>query len=400
MVVEGSVEVILSHRVELDTTFKQRRYFSQAVGCARFVWNQALAEWNRQYESGEKPSGMNLKKQFNATKYESFPWMKDIHRDAHAAPFSNLDKAFRSFFNGVSKRPTFKKKGKCRDSFAVANDRFRLDGEAVVLPKVGRVRLTEALRFTGKIMGAVVSRTADRWFISIQVDVGDYSKPRCGDDVVGVDIGVKVAATLSTGEQMQSPKPLKSALKKLAHVSRELSRRVRGSSNYKKTKLKLSKIHARVSNIRKDWIHKLTSRLCHENQVVAIESLNVAGMVKNRRLARSISDMGFGEFSRQMSYKSPIYGTELVIADRWFPSSKTCSDCGTIKKDLTLSDREFECESCGLLIDRDHNAALNLRALSFREHACGRLGNPDESNLVGAESSEAGTKQCPQLATI
>lgn len=391
--------MILSHRIQLDPTFKQRRYFAQAVGCARFVWNQALAEWNRQYEAGEKPSGMNLKKQFNATKYDLFPWMKGIHRDAHAAPFANLDKAFRSFFKGISKRPTFKKKGKCRDSFAVANDKFRLDGESVVLPKIGRVRLTEALRFTGKIIGAVVSRTADRWFISIQVDVGDYSKPRCGDDVVGVDLGVKVAATLSTGEQIQSPKPLKSALKKLAHVSRELSRRVRGSSNYRKTKWKLSKIHAHVSNIRNDWIHKLTHRLCHENQVAVIESLNVAGMVKNRRLARSISDMGFGEFGRQMAYKSPIYGTELLVADRWFPSSKTCSDCGSVKDSLTLSDREYECESCGLVIDRDHNAALNLRALGFREYACGRLGNPNGSNSIRAESVEAGTKPCPLVDT-
>jgi len=391
--------MILSHRIELDTTFSQRRYFAQAAGCARFVWNHALAEWNRQYESGEKPSGMNLKKQFNATKYELFPWMKDIHRDSHSQPFANLDKAFRFFFKGISKRPAFKKKGKCRDSFYVANDVFSVDGFRVRLPRIGWVRLTESLRFTGKIMGAVVSRTADRWFISIQVDVGDYSKPRCGNDVVGVDLGIKVAATMSTGEQLEGPKPLKSALKKLSHINRELSRRVKGSSNHKKTKLKLSKIHFRVSNIRKDWIHKLTSRLCHENQVVAIESLNVAGMVKNRRLARSVSDMGFGEFGRQMSYKSPIYGSQLVVADRWFPSSKKCSRCGHIKDKLTLSDRVYRCELCGLVIDRDYNSALNLRTLGLRAYACGRLGNPGENNLNRAESGEAGTKTCPLVGT-
>jgi len=388
--------VILSHKIELDTTYKQRHYFASAAGCARFVWNQALAEWDRQYQAGGKPSGMKLKKEFNATKYERFPWMEDIHRDAHAAPFANLDKAFRAFFKGTSARPTFKKKGKSRDGFAVANDKFRVDGEAVVLPRIGRVRMTESLRLEGKIMGAVVSRTAGRWFIAIQVDVGAYTKPRCSDGIVGVDLGVKVAATLSTGEQLQGPKPLKSALKKLAKANRELSRRQKGSKNRQKTKAKLAKIHYRISNIRKDWLQKLTTRLCHENQVVAIESLNVAGMVKNRRLARSISDIGFGEFSRQMQYKSPIYGTELVVADRWYPSSKTCSICGCIKADLTLKDRVYHCKACSSSIDRDLNAALNLRALGLREHAHGRLDNP---SVAGAESDEVGTNPCPSLGT-
>lgn len=392
--------MILSHKIELDTTCKQRRYFASAAGCARLVWNQALAEWDRQYQAGEKPNGMKLKKEFNAKKYELFPWMKTVHRDAHSQPFANLDKAFRSWFKGASKRPTFKKKGKCRDSFAVANDKFRLDGESVVLPKIGRVRLTEPLRFTGKIVGAVVSRTADRWFIAIQVDVGEYSKARSSDDLVGVDLGIKVAATLSTGEQLQGPKPLKAQLKKLARANRELSRRQKGSSNRRKTKMRLAKIHARISNIRKDWIHKLTTNLCRKNQTVVIENLSVKGMLNNRRLARSISDMGFGEFSRQLQYKSAIYSTNLIIADRWFPSSKTCSGCGVIKEGLKLRDRTYECDSCGLSIDRDLNAAINLRALGLRDHAHGRLDNLKQSNLIEAESVEVRTIPCPQVGTI
>lgn len=343
---------------------------------------------------------MKLKKEFNAKKYELFPWMKTVHRDAHAQPFANLDKAFKSFFKGVSKRPTFKKKGKSRDSFAVANDTFRLDGDTVVLPKIGAVRLTERLRFTGKIMGAVVSRTAGRWFIAIPVEVGEHHKPRSGNGLAGVDLGIKVAATLSTGEQLQGPKPLKTQLKKLARANRELSRRVKGSSNRRKTKLRLAKIHARIANIRKDWLHKLTTRLCRENQTVAIESLHVKGMLKNRRLARSISDMGFGEFSRQLGYKSAIYSTKLVIVDRWFPSSKTCSVCAHVKKDLTLRDRVFECDSCGLSIDRDLNAALNLSAAGLAEHAHGRLDNPIESNFNWAESVEVRTKPRPLVGTL
>jgi putative transposase len=392
--------VILSHKIELDTTFKQRRYFASAAGCARLVWNVALAEWDRQYKAGEKPSGMKLKKEFNGTKYEKYPWMKTVHRDAHAQPFANLDKAFKSWFKGISKRPTFKKKGRSRDSFAVANDKFRLDGASVVLPKIGRVRLTESLRFNGKIMGAVVSRTAGRWFIAIQVDVGAFQKPRSGDGIVGVDLGIKVAATLSTGEQLQGPKPLKVQLKKLARANRELSRRQKGSANRRKTKLRLSKIHARIANIRKDWLNKLTTTICKNHATVVIEDLHVRGMVKNRRLARSVSDMGFGEFSRQLVCKSAIYSMDLVIVDRWFPSSKMCSSCGHVKKDLTLRDRTYECDSCGLSIDRDLNAALNLSAAGLAVHAHGRLDNPIESNFSRAESVEVRTIPCPLLGTI
>lgn len=392
--------VILTHKIKLDATFRQRRYFALAAGCARFVWNQGLAEWDRQYTYGEKPSGMKLKNEFNATKYERFPWMKSIHRDAHSQPFANLDKAFKSWFKGITKRPVFKKKGRSRDSFYVANDRLHLDGQYVVLPKIGRVRMTESLRFTGKIIGAVVSRTAGRWFIAIQVDVGEYRKTRSGNCLVGVDLGIKVAATLSTGKQLQGPKPLKVQLKKLARANRELSRRQKGSMNRRKTKLRLSKIHARISNIRKDWIHKLTNNLCRQNQTVVIENLHVKGMVKNRKLSRSVSDMGFGEFARQMIYKSPIYSTRLVIVDRFFPSSKLCSRCGHVKKDLTLRDRTYECDSCGLSIDRDLNAALNLSAAGLAEHACVRLDNPNQRNLSGSESVKAGTITCQLVGTI
>lgn len=384
--------MFLSHKIKLDATNKQKRYFALAAGCSRFVWNLALAEWDRQHQAGGKPSWAKLQREFNATKYELYPWMADIHRDAHAAPFLRLGKAFRAFFDGISARPKFKKKGKSRDSFAVANDKFRVDGKTVVLPKIGRVRLTESLRFTGKIMGAVVSRTADQWFIAIQVDVGDCAKTRCGDGIVGVDLGVKVAATLSTGGQLQCPKPLKAAIKKLATANRELSRRKKGSKNRQKTKVKLAKIYSRIANIRQDWLHKLTTQLCHENQVVAIESLNVKGMIKNRCLARAISDIGFGEFSRQMKYKAPIYGVDLVIAERWYPSSKMCSTCGHIKTDLTLKERVYHCELCGSSIDRDLNAAINLRTLGLRGIAHGRL---NSLGVAGAESVEVRTRSCP-----
>ena len=389
--------MILSHRIELDPTFKQKRYFAMAAGTARLVWNIGLAEWNRQYEAGDKPSGMGLKKAFNAEKYERLPWLTQIHRDAHSQPFANLDKAFKSFFKGIAKHPRFKKKGKSKDSFSVSNDKFRVEGESVVLPKIGRIRMTESLRFAGKIMSATVSRTADRWFISIQVDVGEYSKPRAGNSIIGVDLGVKVAAILSTGEQFQSPKPLKSRLKKLARVSRKLSRQVKGSRNRHKTKIKLARIHAKIANIRKDFLHKLTTSISCQNQTIVIEDLNIKGMMANRKLSRAISDIGLFEFRRQLEYKSEIFKTQVIAADRWYPSSRTCCECGWINKDLKLSDRVFRCESCDNVRDRDDNASQNLRSLGLRDHACGRLNNLDGN--IEAESDEAGTKPCPPVGT-
>jgi putative transposase len=368
--------VILSHRIALDPTQEQEAYFRQACGTVRFVWNWALAEWDRQYIAGEKPTAAKLKKQFNAIKYEQFPWLRGIHRDAHAQPFANLQKAFSAFFKRTASRPTFKKRGKCRDSFYVANDKFRITTGAAILPIVGSVRLTEELRFSGKIMSATVSREADKWSISVQVDVGDYFKPRTADNITGVDLGVKTTATLSDGQAIQSPRPLKTNLKRLKRAQRRLSRRQKGSNNRNKQRRKVAKIHARIKHIRADFLHKLTTKLCRENQTVVVEDLSVRGMLKLRTLSRSIADLGFFEFRRQLEYKSKIYGTSLIVADRFFPSSKTCSSCGEIKEDLSLSDRVFYCQGCGLEVDRDRNAALNLRTRGLRGiHACGPEGS-------------------------
>jgi putative transposase len=352
--------VILAHRIALDPTFAQRSYFARACGTARFTWNWALAEWDRRYAAGEKPTGNALKAAFNAIKYGAFPWLKTIHRDAHAQPFANLQKAFVAFFKGTAQRPTFKKKGKCRESFYVANDKLYLDGYRVRLPIVGWVRLREQLRFTGKIVGAVVRQEAGRWFISIQVDIGDYHRPRTGDGEVGVDLGLATFATLSNGGKIAAPKPLRAALRRLRRCCRKVSRRQLGSARREKAKRILARVHARVKNIRSDFLHKLTTRLCRENQAVGVESLAVKDLARNRRLARAISDAGWSEAFRQLAYKGPIFACRIVEADRFYPSSKRCHHCGQIKEALALSERVFACGVCGLACDRDVNAALNL----------------------------------------
>jgi putative transposase len=359
--------MIVAHKIQLDPTVAQAKYFAQAAGTARFVWNWALDEWDRQYKDGGKPSGMSLKREFNKVKYELFPWLDGIHRDAHAAPFANLQKAFVKFFKKTAKRPKRKKKDKSRDSFAIANDKLRVEDNRVRLPIIGWIKMTESIRFGGKIMSATVSRIADRWYISFSIDVGDYKKERTGDGTVGVDLGIKTLAVTSDGEEFQAPKPLKKFKKKLKRAQRRLAKRVKGSKRRNKQKRKVAKLYAKIASIRQDCLHKLTTYLCKNHAVVVIEDLCVKGMLKNRKLSRAIADLGFYELRRQLGYKSGIYGTLLVVADRWFPSSKTCSNCQTVKDSLSLAERIFKCESCGFEIDRDLNAAENLCTLGLRE---------------------------------
>jgi putative transposase len=383
--------LILAHRITLDPTFAQRAYFARAAGTARFTWNWALAEWDRRYTVGDKPNGKTLKAAFNAIKYQVFPWLKDIHRDAHAQPFAYLQKAFVAFSQGVAQRPSFKKKGKCRDSFYVANDKLHLDGLRVRLPVVGWVRLREQPRFAGKIVGAVVSREAERWFVSIQVEVGDYRRSRTGDGMLGVDVGLSAFVTLSTGAKTIAPKPLRRALAQLRRFGRKVNRRQRGSRRRERARRALARVHVRVKNIRGDFLHHL-SRLCRENQALGVESFAVKNLLRNDKLARSIADAGWGEFLRQLNYKGQLFGCRIVVADRFYPSSKRCHRCGRVKESLALSERVFHCEGCGLACDRDVNAALNLLP-----QALGKVTAVDSTVRPGQHTGseeEAATKPC------
>jgi putative transposase len=231
----------LTHKIALCPTPDQADYFVRACGTARRVWNWALGEWNKQYEAGQKPSAMALKKQFNTIKYSDpqwldesgQPWLKTIHRDAHAQPFAHLAKAWGRFFADIKAgrpghEPQFKKKGRCRDSFYVANDKFSISSKTIRLPKIGDVVTAEDLRFSGKILGATVSRTANRWFVAVQVEVSDaqFYRRRAAHEINGIDLGIKSAATLSSGEAFDAPKPLKAALRRLKIRSRRVNRKI------------------------------------------------------------------------------------------------------------------------------------------------------------------------------
>jgi putative transposase len=351
--------MIRAHRIQLDPTAKQRIYFAKACGTARKVWNWALAEWNEQYEMGGKPKANELKRYWNAIKYEKFPWLKEIHRDAHAQPFANLHSAFKQFFTKKGKRPRFKKKGKSRDSFYVANDTFEVNEKRVRLPIIGSVRMTESLRFEGKIQSAVVSREADRWFISIAFELPEPVVNHQTCKPVGIDLGLTTFAALSTGEKIEAPKPLAVSIKRLQRLSRHQSRKVIGSNNRRKAATRLARYHRRVKNIRQDFIHKFTTKIASSHSEVCIEDLNVSGMLKNHKLARAIMDAGWSETARQLTYKCPAFGSTLTVRDRFFASSKICSKCGVKNTLLKLSDRIWTC-ICGAVHDRDINAGQNL----------------------------------------
>lgn len=351
---------------------------------ARFAYNWALAEWKRQYEAWKadnslpKPSQAALRRQLNAIKREQFPWVLEVTKNAPQMAIIQLGQAFQNFFSGRAKYPKFRKKG-VDDRFTLTNDQFSIDGCRIRIPSLGWVRMREPLRFSGKIMSATVSRVADRWFVSVTVDTMDDSHlPKAENQgAVGVDLGVSVLATLSTGEVIPSPKPHKALLGRLRRLSRSLSRKQKGSANRNKARLKVTKLHARIAAIRSDAVHKLTTNLTRRFHTIGIEDLNVRGMVKNRHLARSIADMGFFEFRRQLEYKAAMRGGQVVVADRFYPSSKTCSCCGHILESLPLSVREWTCPECGARHDRDVNAAINLKnmAVSSTVSACGEKGS-------------------------
>lgn len=375
---------MIAHRIALDLNDAQATYMARAAGTARFAYNWALAEWKRQYEAWKadntlpKPSQMNMRRQLNAIKREQFPWMLEVTKNAPQMAIIQLGQAFQNFFAGRARYPQFRKKG-AHDRFSLSNDQFEVDGSRMRIPNLGWVRMCETLRFAGKIMSATVSRVADRWFVSITVDTPNSShQPQAKNQgEVGVDLGVSALATLSTGEVFPGPKPHKALLDRLRRLSRSLSRKQKGSANRNKAKMKLARLHARVAAIRSDAMHKLTTDLTRRFHTIGIEDLNVRGMVKNRRLARSISDMGFFEFRRQLEYKAAMRGGQVVVADRFYASSKTCSSCGEKLDELPLSVRSWICPSCGANHDRDVNAAVNLKnmAVSSTVSACGEEGS-------------------------
>jgi putative transposase len=374
--------MILAHRIRLDPNKVQATHLARAAGTARFAYNWALAEWQRQFEACKadpalpKPNEAVLRRQLNAIKRAQFPWMLEVTKNAPQMAIIQLGRAFQNFFEKRARYPRFRRKG-IDDRFTLSNDQFRVDGRRIRIPKLGWLRMRETLRFTGKIVSASVSRRAGHWYASITVDTEDAQLPPAENQgAVGVDFGLTHLATLSTGEKVAGPKALHTLLDRLRRLARSLSRKVKGSCNRRKEKARLARLHARIANVRANGLHQLSANIVRCFHTIGIEDLHVKGMLRNRCLSRAIADMGFAELRRQFVYKADRRGGQVVLIDRWYPSSKTCSCCRYKLEALDLAIRQWTCPGCGAQHDRDINAAINLRnmAVSSTVFACGGEG--------------------------
>jgi len=368
--------MIRAHKIRLHPTPEQEVYCKKTAGTARFTYNWGLAQWKTMHavHPGVDYGVMAAKKDFNRLKPEQFPWVYDVAKDVAEGAFANLGVALKNYFNGQKGKrkgqkvgfPKFKSKKRSKLSFRLNNDNFTVDGHHIRIPKLGWVNMAEALRLQGKILGAVVSKMADWWFVSIQVEVEQPPPMHLTHASVGVDLGIKTLATLSDGTQYDNQALLRRDLKKLRTLSRSLSRRQQGSHRWWKAKMKLARFHACIKHTRQDYAHKMTTAIARTYRLIGVEDLNVKGMGKNRRLALSIADAALGDIVRQLAYKAAWFGGQVVKVGRFFASSKTCADCGHVNQELTLADRVWLCTGCGSVHDRDWNAAKNIEAEALR----------------------------------
>lgn len=390
--------MLIGFKTQLKPNNLQSTALAKHSGVARHAWNIGLAAGKYVLEHNQKnlspplkfPTAIDLHKWLVAAVKPDYPWYYEVSKCSPQQALRNLSRAFTDFFNQKKIRgkpvgfPRFKKKGK-HDSFYLDGS-ISCDHEAIKLPRIGWVRTYERLPHGYKPKNVVVSRQADKWFVSFKIEIEPIMTPK-KRDVIGVDLGVKALATCSDGTVFEGVKAYKKLEAKLSRMQYLLRKKVRGSQNCQKAQKKIARLHLRIANLRKDNLHKITTYLAKNHSRVVMEDLNVSGMMANHKLAKAIGDMGFYEFRRQLEYKAQLYGSEVVTVDRFYPSSKTCSNCQTLKENLSLSERVFKCDHCGLSIDRDLNASMNLeKAGSSPVSACGL----SKSRL---SQDEAGTNQ-------
>jgi putative transposase len=370
------------------------------IGAARFAYNWGLARLKEALEQSRPlPSAIQLHKEWNRWRRENALWWVEVSKCAPQEAFRDLERAVRNWREGRANFPRFKRKKSLDDNKARLTGSIRVTPRHVKLPRIGKVRtkeqtdkLLELLRAgKARILSATISREADRWFVSLTcvVERPDPEIREAGspEDIVGVDLGLESFITLSDGTKVEAPKPLRKALRLLERRSRQLSRKQKFSQNFRKASLRLARLHRRIRNIRRDFLHKVTTWLVKTKSVIVVEDLNVQGMSQNGNLSQAIYDVSWGMFRRMLEYKCQWYGARLIVVPQDFPSTKTCSHCGEVGPPLPLSQRVFRCEACGLEMDRDWNAALNLW-----QYGLAHLTSPTGSSLG---SNACGEGKCP-----
>ncbi len=351
----------------------------RACGLSRKVFNWGLAERQRQYEEvikparerGEKVKGLSHFDQCKlwvAGRSEIAPWATEFTSSIHEHALLDVDRAYKSFFAGLNKGghrsgfPRFKKRGE-HDSFRVRGA-IRVESNSIILPRMGSLRIKgNTCRVSGTIKSATVSRRSDRWFVSILVEQ-EHSVAAATGPVIGIDAGLKMALTLSDGRTYEAPKPLKNSLRLLRRANKALARSRRNSAGHVRSRERVAKIHLRVSNQRGNWLHEISNEITKTAGTIVVEDLSIAGMSNHKRHAgRAWADLGISELYRQLKYKSAWRGVRYLEANRFYPSSQLCSSCGS-RQPMPLNLRTYDCPVCGLSLDRDLNAAINLASLA------------------------------------
>ena len=353
-----------SHKIALRPTGSQKVWFVQQCGYARFAYNAALADFKKGLDDDNWRSFIELNNRFNKRK-RAFEWTKAQDQRAALYGIRNLSEGIKRWKEKLNGFPKFKKRGS-RQSYTTDEQAVKVEGKRIRLPKIGWVRMFQALRFEGEIIRVTISRTAHRWFVSITVDTGIPNVPRDtrGLPVVGVDVGINSLATLDNGIHYENPRPLKRFERKLSTEQRKLSRKVFLSENWYKQKRKVERIHYKIACIRNDVHHKTTTEIVNIASTIGIETLKVTNLLKNRNLAKALSDSALGGFLEKLKSKTETLDIRIVEAPQFFASSKICSNCGDKKEDLSLKDRQYHCSSCGYSENRDVNAARNLKNLA------------------------------------
>ena len=357
-------------KIELNPNNKQATSLAKHCGYARVAYNFALSSFKAGLDNDEWRDYREIKREFNAIKYDKFDWCPELSQNASKNAIHNLGDAVTRWKRGQNSFPVCKNRsGKCSYQADNGEGTVEVYKERINLPKIGWIRMREELRYSGEITKVVISKHNNKWFASITVRriVSDNYQhqpvlfPSLDDKApIGIDVGINTLATCSNGDTYDNPRPLKRYERKLAREQRKFSRKLKGSQNRSKQKRRVTAVHARVANIRSDAHHQATIRIVRKASAIGIETLNISGMLKNRKIAKALSDSALGGFLSKLKYKANRRGIPIDEADRFFASSKTCSSCGHKKKELTLSDRHYHCSACGTSIDRDLNAAINL----------------------------------------
>jgi IS605 OrfB family transposase len=420
--------VVQAYKFALDPTPRQQRALWSHCGAARFAYNWGL-DLVRQRQD-ERAAGLDvqvpwtlpaLRWEWNRAKHQAAPWWPENSKEAYSSGLDALARGLQNWSDSRAGRragrrvgfPRRKAKHRTRPTcrFTTGAIRVEPDRHHIVLPRIGRIRTHESTRklarrleqSTARILAATITNTGNRWHVSFTVEVQRRIPAHArGCGVVGVDVGIRHLAVLSTSQAIPNPRPLNQAQQRLRRLNRQLARRQGPggpdgtrripSTGWRQARRRLARAHARVANTRRDGLHKLTTELATNYDTIVVEHLHVAGMIRNRRLARQIADTGFAELRRQLGYKTAWYGSALLAADQWYPSSKTCSACGTVKAKLALSARVFHCEHCGFRIDRDLNAARNLAAL-VNDVVAGS--GPETGNARGGDTRPGQAGQTP-----